>query len=564
MKRKKTYQILALSLLILFLFGCTKETSVKDKQEVEKANIEDIDPDGVLTYGVDQSLDQIWLKGFIEQPVAKEASQFIHEDMIVKDENMKWQPNLATYETKDEQTYTFKIKKGIKWHNGEELTMNDWQFALKLWADSEYEGENQYAVENLQGIQAYRDGVTDSLAGFKVKGPYEAEVKFREKRADNLEHLWMSPLPEKELKGVSMKELAENKTLQANPIGLGAFKVVEQTDNELKLERFDDYFKGKPKLKGIVLKEIKSNDVLTALNDAEIDMIPIRHEEAKSVSSIEDMHIEEQSGLGFSYIGFRLGHYNEETEQSVEDFDKYENKLLRQAMYYALDRKALIKQSMDGKANILNTPIPSAFWTHETEGIETYSYDPDKAAKLLDEAGYKDTNDDGLREDLDGKPFKVKFTHYEGPGFKDRAEAIMKYWQAIGIDVELTNEKLVSYKKFNEMKETDDNNLEVFFDAAIQMSTDPSVLWHSTSKWNTTRWSDEKTDKALEEALLTKSSNEKEQKKQYRAFQKRFNKEVPAIPLWENTNLFAVRDNIGKVKLKPTGFKDVHTWFITK
>src|SRR5699024_12299480 len=107
-----------------------------------------------------------------------------------------------------------------------------------------------------------------------------------------------------------------------------------------------------------------------------------------------------------------------------------------------------------------NTPIPKAFWTHTDKDLGAYKFNQDKAKKLLDEAGYKDTNDDGFRETPEGEPLKITFTHYEGPHFEKRNKAMLKNWQDVGLNIKLTNDMITSYKDFEKMKETDSAELE--------------------------------------------------------------------------------------------------------
>src|SRR5699024_3089487 len=143
--------------------------------------------------------------------------------------------------------------------------------------------------------------------------------QFREKRADNLEHLWLRPLPEKELKDIPVGELAKNKDAQQKPVGLGPFKVAKQSNKELKLERFDDYWQEKPQLKGIDVKYVKHGDMLQALQDGEVDLTDIRHEESPIVQKdINDVSVKKENGLSYAYIGFRFGSYDSEQEQSIE------------------------------------------------------------------------------------------------------------------------------------------------------------------------------------------------------------------------------------------------------
>src|SRR5690625_4963136 len=237
----------------------------------------------------------------------------------------------------------------------------------------------------------------------------------------------------------------------------------------------------------------------------------IRPDDVAELEQVENIRVEEQEGLGYSYVGFRFGHFDDDEGTAVADYDKYESKELRQAMFYALDREALVDSYLAGKATIVNTPVPSVHWIAADESeLTQYDYDPEKAEELLDEAGYKDTNDDGFREDPDGEVFVVKFAHYAGPAaFEGRTQAIMQNWEDVGIKTELATGQLIEFNTYNEMKDNDDENIEVFFGAwTVGSDPDPSGLWHSTSEWNYGRWVNEDSDDLLEDGLSEDSFDE--------------------------------------------------------
>ena len=99
--------------------------------------------DGTLTYAVDNAPEELYMPGFYSSATDAQIVEFIHENLITVDENLDYQPHIADWETEDNKVYTFTIQEGIKWHNGEELTMEDWQFALEVIGHPDYE-EDRY------------------------------------------------------------------------------------------------------------------------------------------------------------------------------------------------------------------------------------------------------------------------------------------------------------------------------------------------------------------------------------------------------------------------------------
>src|SRR5699024_11978955 len=112
------------------------------------------------------------------------------------------------------------------------------------------------------------------------------------------------------------------------------------------------------------------------------------------------------------YIGFRFGHYDADEGTAVADYDKFDSKELRQALFYALDRESIVDNYLNGTATIVNTPVPSVHWISAVEDeLTQYDYDPDKVEEILYEAS-EDKCEDGIRTHPDGNEFVVTCAHY--------------------------------------------------------------------------------------------------------------------------------------------------------
>src|SRR5690625_1703825 len=234
-------------------------------------------------------------------------------------------------------------------------------------------------------------------------------------------------------------------------------------------------------------------------------------------------------------------------------------------MFYALDREALIDSYLEGKATVVNTPIPAAHWIAADESeLTQYDYDPEKAEELLDEAGYVDVDGDGFREDPNGDEFVITFGHYEGPAaFEGRSQAIMQNWNDVGLQTELATGSLIEFNTYNEMKDNDDELIEVFFGAwIVGTDPDPSGLWHSTSEWNYGRWVNEESDALLEEGLSEASFDQDYRADVYVEWQQLYNEELPGLPLWENVDLYGINTHLKGYTIDAVGLRDYHEWYI--
>jgi len=545
--------------------GASEEEAGGEAEGEDESNI---DEDGVLNYAVDQAPEGMFIDGFAGSAIDSEIISFLHDDLITVNEEMEYEPYIADWETDDNQVYTFTIEEGVKWHNGEELTMEDWKFAIEVIAHPDYDGPRFNYVEEIKGANEYREGEADEVEGFEIEDDYTAVITFEEAKVNNLENLWTTPMPKAELEDIPVEDLSSSPEVREEPVGLGPFKVKEITEGEyISLEKFEDYWQGEPKLAEVMIEVIDPSLALGALENEEIDIMEVSPNDVDDLEALDHVRVEEQEGLGYSYIGFRLGHWDEDEGQAVDDYDKYADKKLRQAMFYALDRESIVDSYLNGKANVVNTPIPSVHWISADESeLTQYDYDPEKAEELLEEAGYVDTNDDGFREDPDGEEFVINFSHFEGDeAFEGRAQAIMQNWEDVGLKTELATGQLIEFNTFNDMKDNDDDTIEVFFGAwSVGTDPDPSGLWHSTAEWNYGRWLNEESDELLEDGLSEDAFDEDYRKQVYVDWQKLYNEELPGLPLWENLDLYGINNKLEGVTIKPSGLSDFHEWYMTE
>ncbi|WP_382402718.1 oligopeptide ABC transporter substrate-binding protein [Lentibacillus salinarum] len=576
MRKKFWFLCLLVMALFLVLAACSDGASDAEGEEDEAGETDDsgnddeaeVNEDGSITYAVDQAPEGLFIDGFAGSAIDGEINDIIHEDMVTTNESLEYIPNLTEWETEDNQVYTFTLEEGVKWHNGEELTMEDWQFAIEVLAHPDYEGPRYNYVQEIEGAEEYKAGEADSVSGFEIEDDYTAVITFNDAKVNNLENLWTTPMPKAELEDIPVGDMMEAPEVRENPVGLGPFKVTEVVQGEyVTLERFDEYWQGKPKLAELTIRVIDPSLVQGALQNEEIDIMEINPDDVEDLEQLDNVRVEEQEGLGYSYVGFRFGSYDHDNRTAVDDYDKYDSKELRQAMFYAIDREALVDTYLAGKATIVNTPVPSVHWIAADESeLTQYDYDPDKAEELLEEAGYVDVNDDGYREDPNGDEFVVNFSHYAGSAaFEGRSQALMQAWEDVGLKTELATGQLIEFNTYNEMKDNDDENIEVFFGAwIVGTDPDPSGLWHSTAEWNYGRWLNEESDELLDEGLSEASFDEDHRADVYVEWQKLFNEELPGLPLWENLDLYGINNSLEGVTIDAVGVRDYHEWYVTE
>ncbi|OXS75228.1 peptide ABC transporter substrate-binding protein [Lysinibacillus sp. KCTC 33748] len=572
MKKSALWSFMLMLVMALFLAACNSDNATtdkdKEKDKGDSTKTSETAKGGVVTFGTDQAPEGVYDPAFSGSIVDSYIQNFTTDGIYDVNDNLEYVPNLATWDiSEDKLTYTFNLKKGVKWHNGEELTVDDWVFALETLADKDYDGPRYNYVENIKGAAAKKAGKADKIEGIEVVDPYTVKISFEKVKINNLENLWQYPMPKKHYEGIAVKDLSESKQVRENPVGVGPFKVKKVVDGEYsELERFDDYWKGKPQLDGIIVKVIDPSLAAGAFQNGEIDIMDIKPQAVKELSALDNVRIEETNGVSYSYIGLRFGHRDKATLKNVADFDKFKSKELRQALLYAINRPAMIDAFLEGKADVANTVVPRAFWTAAKESdLNLYEYNAEKAKELLKSAGYVDTDGDGFVEDPKGKPFKISFGHYAGPAaFEGRSQAIIQAWNDIGVKTELATGTLIEFNLYNDMKDNDDAALEAFFGSwSTGADPDPSGLWGNDAEWNYGRYVDAKNQDLLEKGLNEEAFDKDKRMKTYVEWQKYFNEELPALPLWENLDLYGINNRLQGVHINAVGFQtDVYKWHI--
>ncbi|WP_349420892.1 oligopeptide ABC transporter substrate-binding protein [Staphylococcus felis] len=570
---KHPWRYLLLIGLIFVLAACGKGSSEDVTNKKGKTETSDASG-GTLNVGIAEAPEGNFQSIFAGSTGDSDVIKFFNDDLVTSDKELKLKPRILSWEVQkdDPLTYTFKIKKDVKWQDGNPLTINDWIFTLETIADPDYTGPRfGDGVQVVKGADEKRKGQTDKIEGIRKIDDYTAEITFKENKANNLHNLWLSaPISEKIFKDIPVKDMAKSDAVRKNPIGIGPFKVKSIVDGEsVELEKNDDYWQGKPHLDKVNLRVVEQTSMTQALENGEVDMANITAPIAKEIkdNNPENIQLLESPSTSYSIIGFVLNDYDKKSQTIGKERPKYQNKALRQAMALAINRKEWIDAFYYGYGKPLNGLIPSAHWSGAKEGdVKEYEYNVKEAKKLLDNAGYKDKDGDGWREDPKGEKFEVNLKHYAGsnPTFEPRTAAIKGYWEKIGLK---TKTEMVEFGKFGADLEKASPDMEVYFRSWQQGSDpDPSGLYKSTALWNESRYNNPEADKVLDEALdgdVVGDDNEK-RKEKYLEWQKIMAEDVPVIPIVELTDVYAVNNKLKNLEISLGGTNDIYKWTVAE
>lgn len=568
---KKAYRYLwFLSLIVVVVLSACGKNGNETSNTSNKTGKSDA-KGGTLTVGIAEPPEGNFQSIFTGSTGDSNVIDFFNDSLIDVGDDLKIKPKILSWEKdkNDDLKYTFKVKKGIQWQDGNPFTINDWVFTLETLADPDYDGPRYSGVAVIQGAEEKRNGQADRISGIKKIDDYTAEITFKEHKANNLLELWTSaPISEKVFKDIPVKDMAKSDAVRKNPIGIGPYKVKRIVDGEsVELVKNKDYWRGEPNIDNINLRVVEQTSMTQALENGDIDMATITAPIAKEIkdSGSENLQLLQAPSTSYAIVGFVLNDYDKKAQKIGKERPKYQDKKLRQAMAYAINRKEWIDAFYYGHGKPLNGLIPSAHWSGAKEGdVKEYKYDVDKAKQLLDEGGYKDKDGDGFREDPQGKPFVVNLKHYAGsnPTFEPRTAALKGYWEKVGLKTKVEMEE---FGKYSSDLEKSSKDMEVYFRTWQQGSDpDPSELYRSTALWNESRYNNPKADKILDEAVDTKvvgDDNDK-RKEKYLEWQKIMAEDVPVIPIVELEDVTAVSSRVKNFEVSLKGSNPIYEWSV--
>ncbi|EGQ3123099.1 ABC transporter substrate-binding protein [Staphylococcus pseudintermedius] len=568
---KKAYRYLwFLSLIVVVVLSACGKNGNETSNTSNKTGKSDA-KGGTLTVGIAEPPEGNFQSIFTGSTGDSNVIDFFNDSLIDVGDDLKIKPKILSWEKdkNDDLKYTFKVKKGIQWQDGNPFTINDWVFTLETLADPDYDGPRYSGVAVIQGAEEKRNGQADRISGIKKIDDYTAEITFKEHKANNLLELWTSaPISEKVFKDIPVKDMAKSDAVRKNPIGIGPYKVKRIVDGEsVELVKNKDYWRGEPNIDNINLRVVEQTSMTQALENGDIDMATITAPIAKEIkdSGSENLQLLQAPSTSYAIVGFVLNDYDKKAQKIGKERPKYQDKKLRQAMAYAINRKEWIDAFYYGYGKPLNGLIPSAHWSGAKEGdVKEYKYDVDKAKQLLDEGGYKDKDSDGFREDPQGKPFVVNLKHYAGsnPTFEPRTAALKGYWEKVGLKTKVEMEE---FGKYSSDLEKSSKDMEVYFRTWQQGSDpDPSELYRSTALWNESRYNNPKADKILDEAVDTKvvgDDNDK-RKEKYLEWQKIMAEDVPVIPIVELEDVTAVSSRVKNFEVSLKGSNPIYEWSV--
>ncbi|MBJ8009705.1 MULTISPECIES: ABC transporter substrate-binding protein [Bacillus cereus group] len=372
--------------------AATDKTKVPDKAKNRK---------DTLVVGISKP-GGVFLPYFQQNGWDGNVTSVIFASLVSTDKQGKPTPELAEKWdiSSDQLTYTFHLRKDLKFSDGSPLTADDVAFTLTLLHDKAYEGDKDISQYAVKGGKEYKEGKANSIEGIQVVDPQTIKITTEKVNSQALTALGGEVLS-KAYYGKDYKQNASLdylKALYEKPIAAGPYKFEKYIPGqEVRFVANENYYAGKPKIPNFIYKITSGDTKLQLFQTGEVDYTGLGtgDEVLEQAKALEFANIQIETAASFSYI------YMNNNKPYLKD------KKVRQALIYGLDRKKYVDTALKGYGTVANVPIHPTSWAYTEEGVNKYEYDKEKAKKLLDEAGWK-VGSDGIRE-KDGQKLKLSY-----------------------------------------------------------------------------------------------------------------------------------------------------------
>ena len=463
----------------------------------------------------------------------------------------------------EEKTVTYKINPNFKWSNGEPVTTKDIVKTYEIMANQEYITSSKSLRYNknrkaIVGIEEYNEGKADKISGLEVID--DSTMKIHLKEMTPSVYWGGNFVPEfvnaKQFEGIPMDKITESDALRKNPLSYGPYVIKEIVQGEKVIfEANPYYYKGEPKIKRLEMEILPPAQQVAAIKSGKYDIVlKVSPEIFPELEKLDNINILTKKAGSMNYIAFKLGKWDDEKNEVVTDPNsKMYDLNLRKAIAYAIDMDAVSKQFYHGLSTPAKSQLSPLFPSLHNPEINGFKQDVEKAKQLLDEAGFKDVDGDGIREGKDGKPVKYTLAMMSGGEIAEPlAQYYIQQWKAIGLDVELLDGRLLDSKNFYNRVNGDDPAID-FCIAGIGFGTDPQQLaiFGKNAKFNISRYISDNLEAALDATVSKEAMNEEYRVKAYKDYEKVFMEEIPAVPILNKLDILVVNKRIKKYDWRP-------------
>ncbi|GIP36438.1 ABC transporter substrate-binding protein [Paenibacillus sp. J2TS4] len=511
MKKWMLSLFIALITASLLMQGCGKNEANPDP---DSANHTEIDTT-TLIYAAETEFDRI-------NPILEETTDIdnlIFRGLMRFDENNEPQKDIAdSYEvSSDGLVYQFKLKQGIKFHDGEDLTAEDVVFTISSILDDQVQSVVRSEFTEIESVEAVSD--------------YEVKITLKQPFPPLLDKLTIGIVPKHALDGQDINTADFNQ----HPIGSGPY-LFDKWDRgqSVTLKAFPDYYAKQAAIDQVIVKFIPDSSVrMLQLETGEVDMAYLEPNAVEKMSQSDKLNIYEAPSADYRAMMYNM------------NFDLWKDVNVRKALNYAIDRSAIVDGILLGYGEPAYSPLQMN--KYHNDQVEKYDFNLDKADELLTEAGWIPGKDqirtkDGTRLAFtitapSSDPVRVSLATYLSSQLK-KVGADVKVaaldWSVI--DIAETEAFMLGW---GSPFDADDHTYKLFHSSEIGSGTNYGF------------YSDPDADRLLEEARTTTDSAKRQEL--YKQFQQVLADNPPYNFITYQQALYGVNKKVDGIKIKTLG-----------
>ncbi len=486
---------------------------------------------------------------------AERVKNLMFNCLVKKDENFEYVGELAQEITTspDGLTITFKLRDGVKFHNGKDLTSADVKYTFdELFKADGYKAKAFFDTVPLEKGDNAKSSVPQTAA---VNSNVNAAAKpVEEPKTKAVPHIKTIVTPDTKTIVFTVTRPALRNQLLSNlvavpiipegtisqqkdaPVGSGPYKFIslDSSQSIVELAANTEYWDGAPKIPKLRLKTLTEASALQAeLQTGGVDIAPnpsnLPPDILRAMGDNKNFKIDQFDGSNIQYLVFNT--------QSPP----LNNVKIRQAIGYAVDRQKIITELLSNQAKIANSILPAQSWAHSTG--QQYNFDPEKAKRLLQEAGYKNE--------------PIVFKYGAGNAMVNQyAQVIQSALNDIGLNIQIETMQVDVARK-----QLAQGQYQMYTGVWIGGNQDPifmrdlfsstKIPGGSVSCCNRSRYQNADVDKTVAEAV--DATDKAAAKQLYGKTWELVSHDLPLFPLWYPANIVVSNKRIGSVKMSGSG-----------
>jgi peptide/nickel transport system substrate-binding protein len=420
----------------------------------------------------------------------------------------------------DATTYTFTLADGTTFNDGTPLTSDDVVFTIERAVDARTASYWRGRLLGIDGAAAYGDQEAESITG--LEAPDERTIKITLENPDSaflvnfVDFSGFGILPKHILEDIEPDQLINHPFNLEPTVGAGAYNFARyESDQFLELERNETYWGEQPAIERIFLRILQPEIAVADLEQGNLDMMPIGIDDIARLTENPNLTVVSVPSPSLDTISVNL------------DREYFQDKRIRQAMMYALDRETIVQEIYQGQAQVMNSPIFGPDWMGIPDGLNEYPYDPDQARQLLEEAGWDSS-----------RTVELMYVPGGNATFDSMVPIVQAQFADVGIQVELL--QLESPELIRKLVTEPDYDM--YIGGGGVYGADPSIC----SKYyieknltpagaNNTRYVNPELDEMFDQGRV--ASDQDDRRAIYTRIAQILNDDLPSIFLWSpNTN----------------------------